>query len=124
MNILATLNSFAQNCKEALKWRIRTDGNLCLAEIRIGQLVASAVKTNKKQAKLWASKNLLKVINTNTFLREKFLYYTSTAMKESNQNANEEMKKTLELVPDNAPQFDGNLLDIDPCTISVESKLQ
>ena len=113
MNILSTLNAFAQNCKESLKWRIKSDGSLCVAEIRIGKVIASAIKTNKKQAKLWAGKNLLKIINSNTFLREKFLYYTQ-ATKVKEEKESEELNKTLETIPDIViPQFEGELQQID-----------
>lgn len=46
-----------------------------MAEIHIGNLHAGSSKTNKKQAKLFAAKNLLKTIDSNTYLREKFFYY-------------------------------------------------
>lgn len=49
--------------------------NVCLAEINIGSLSASAVKSNKRQAKLFAAKNLLRTIDSNTFLKGKFFYY-------------------------------------------------
>jgi hypothetical protein len=69
------LNSYAQNSKESLKWRIKMEDNVCLAEINIGTLSASAVKSNKRQAKLLAAKNLLRTIDSNTFLKGKFFYY-------------------------------------------------
>lgn len=49
--------------------------SVCLAEINIGALSASAVKNNKRQAKLTAAKNLLRTIDSNAFLKNKFFYY-------------------------------------------------
>jgi hypothetical protein len=93
-NILAVLNTFAQNCKECLRWRIESDGSLCVAEIRIGQLNSSAVKSNKKSAKLAAAKNLLKAINSNTYFREKFFYYSKN-LKESHIKNDKLLKESL-----------------------------
>lgn len=88
------MNTFAQNSKESLKWRIRTEGNVCVAELRIGQITASAVKNNKKQAKVWAAKNILKTINSNTFLKDKFMYFAKN-MKEINERNTEKLKDVL-----------------------------
>ena len=74
-NILSILNVYAQNSRESLKWRIKNEGTMCLAEIHIGDLKASAMKNNKRQAKLYASKNLLKIIDSTNFLKNKFFYY-------------------------------------------------
>jgi hypothetical protein len=78
-NILSILNTYAQNSKESLKWRIKNEDNICLAEINIGTLVSSASKNNKRQAKISAAKNLLKMIDSATFLKEKFFYYLRDA---------------------------------------------
>lgn len=69
------MNTYAQNSKESLKWRIKNDDNTCLAEIQIGNLKASASRNNKRQSKLYAAKNLLKTIDSNTFLKTKFFYF-------------------------------------------------
>lgn len=88
------MNTFAQNSKESLKWRMRMEGNVCVAELRIGQLTASAVKSSKKQAKLWAAKNMLKTINSNTFLKDKFLYFAKN-LREINLRNTERLKEAL-----------------------------
>jgi hypothetical protein len=80
------LNTYAQNSKESLKWRIKNDETICVAEIHIGNLSAAASKSNKKQAKLFAAKNLLKIIESNTFLREKFFYYLREPRDSGNPN--------------------------------------
>jgi hypothetical protein len=97
------MNSFAQNCKEALKWRIESDGSMCVAEIRIGQLASSAVKANKRNAKLAAAKNLLKAINSNTYLREKFYYYSKN-MKDVMHQKSEELKNSIQGIQSKSAQ--------------------
>jgi hypothetical protein len=83
-NILMVLNAYAQNTKESLRWRLKSDNGLTVAEITIGNLSANAVNNNKRLAKLNASKNLLKIVDSNTFLKEKFNYF----MREMRGNQN------------------------------------
>ena len=101
---------------------------MCIAEISIGTLQASAVKGNKKQAKLWAAKNLLKTIHCNTFLREKFLYYSKN-MRELNNRHTQELKKKLMVESPKTKkeqeeeEFEGELEVIDPDASSVSFKV-
>lgn len=69
------LNTYAQNSRESLNWRISNDENVCVAEINIGNLSAAASKNNRKSAKLYAAKNLLKIIGSNAFHQERFFYF-------------------------------------------------
>jgi len=73
--ILLVLNAFAQSTKDSLRWRVKSENQLTVAEITIGNLNANAVNTNKRLAKLHAAKNLLKIVDSNTFLKEKFNYF-------------------------------------------------
>lgn len=73
--IQLVLNAFAQSTKDSLRWRIKSENQQTVAEITIGNLNANAVNTNKRLAKLHAAKNLLKIVDSNTFLKEKFNYF-------------------------------------------------
>lgn len=53
------------------------------------------MKANKKNAKLAAAKNLLKAINSNTYLREKFYYYSKN-MKDVMHQKSEELKSAIQ----------------------------
>lgn len=87
-SILMVLNAYAQNTKESLRWRLKSDNGLTVAEITIGNLSANAVNNNKRLAKLNASKNLLKIVDSNTFLKEKFNYFMREMRNQNKQGGN------------------------------------
>ena len=51
------------------------DDKVCIAEINIGDLSATAVKSNKRHSKLAAAKHLLRIIDGNIYLKDKFFYF-------------------------------------------------
>ena len=120
--ILLVLNAFAQSTKDSLRWRVKSENQLTVAEITIGNLNANAVNTNKRLAKLHAAKNLLKIVDSNTFLKEKFNYfmrdikhkryqtYASSASKQNTQICVESPNKPL-IKKD--PKLEDSTLSID-----------
>jgi hypothetical protein len=58
-----------------LKWKLKQDKNLCVAECTIGDMQAMAVYRKKRTAKLLAAKNMLKVIEGNSQMKTKLLNF-------------------------------------------------
>ena len=90
-NFLARLSSFANSLSLNLKWKLKQDKNLCVAECTIGDMQAMAVYRKKRTAKLLAAKNMLKVIDGNQCMKTKlvnFLYGNNVGKPLSENSTN------------------------------------
>jgi hypothetical protein len=58
-----------------LKWDLKVDDRSCAAMITVGTLTAAANKPNKRHAKVAAARALLKTIDSNVFLKDKFFFH-------------------------------------------------
>lgn len=99
---MARLSSFANSLSLNLKWKLKQDKNLCVAECTIGDMQAMAVYRKKRTAKLLAAKNMLKVIDGNQNMKTKlinFLYGNNVGkpLNETSTNLSliKDMKFTL-----------------------------
>ena len=72
-NSLARLSFFANSLSFNMKWRYRTEKNLCIAECMIGHLKAQGTFRQKKIAKILAGKNMVKKIDSDHSMKQKFL---------------------------------------------------
>ena len=88
---MARLSSFANSLSLNLKWRLKQDKNLCVAECTIGEMGAMAVYRKKRTAKLLAAKNMLRVIDGNPQMKTKlinFLYGNNVGQPLSETSTN------------------------------------
>lgn len=56
-----------------LKWKITQDENTTIAECLVGDMKSKSAHKNKKTAKLLAAKNILKIIETDSNLKQKMM---------------------------------------------------
>ena len=106
-NFLARLSTFANSLSLNLKWKIRQDKTLSIAECMIGEMKACAVYRKKRTAKLLAAKNMLRVIDSDPNMKQKFLHHIygnniSEPLSESSTNLSfvREMKSSLKAAVD------------------------
>ena len=69
---LSRLSTFANSLSLNLKWKLRHEKDLCIAECQIGDMKACAVYKKKKTAKLLAAKNMMRVIEQDPQMKARF----------------------------------------------------
>jgi len=75
-----------------MKWRYRTERGICIAECFIGHLKASGAFKQKKIAKVIAGKNMLKKIDSDPVMKQKFITFLKSrdnSLISSGQNKKE-----------------------------------
>ena len=71
--MLSRISTFANSMSLGLKWKLSQDEFNTIAECTIGDMKAKAGHKNKKTAKLLAAKNILKIIENDSNLKQKMM---------------------------------------------------